>query len=155
MACGCKKKGKPMKGVQLEKTGGKPLENGERIPANTPLRVHAPTMEHAPVVRRARTGACPFCLRKHLLRAAGYADEVREDGSREWEREELLKNLLLAEDHALALGDPPLKIAIRDARLEVEAGSVPDIEPLLARAREKVREAEAGEAQPAPAGDPS
>ena len=52
-----------------------------------------------------RSGACPFCLRKHLLKADGYAEEVDEYPTRDWEREQLLKNLLLAEDHAAAIGD--------------------------------------------------
>ena len=90
----------------------------------------------------ARTGACPYCLRKHLLKARGYAAEVREDATREWERENLLENLLLAEDHAEALVDAGFKAAIRAARLIVEDGGLPDMEPLLARAREKILESQ-------------
>ena len=89
----------------------------------------------------ARTGACPYCLRKHILKARGYARELREDGTREWERENLLENLLLAEDHAEALGDAGFKAAIREARLLLEDGGLPDMEPLLARAREKIMDA--------------
>lgn len=89
-----------------------------------------------------RSGACPFCLRKHVLKAAGYAEEVAEDPTREWEREQLLKNLLLAEDHAAALGDAGFKAAIREERLKAERGEAPDIAPLLARAREKILELE-------------
>ena len=74
----------------------------------------------------------------HLLKARGYAAEVREDKTREWERENLLENLLLAEDHAEALGDAGFKASIREARLIVEDGGLPDMEPLLARAREKI-----------------
>ena len=92
-----------------------------------------------PVVRTsdlpARSGACPFCLRKHLLKAAGYAEEVREDATREWEKEKLLQNLMLAEDHAEELGEMDFKEAIRAVRLQVEDGTLPKIWPLLARAR--------------------
>lgn len=95
-----------------------------------------PLKKQQPVI--SRSGACPYCLRKHLLKASGYAAEVREDGTREWERENLLENLLLAEDHAEALGDAGFKAAIRQARLIVEDGGLPDMEPLLARAREKI-----------------
>lgn len=73
----------------------------------------------------ARTGACPFCLRGHLLKARGYAREVEEDASREWEGDNLLENLLLAGDHALALGDGPLAASIRSARHAVEDGAAP------------------------------
>lgn len=73
----------------------------------------------------ARSGACPFCLRKHLLAARGYAREVADDPSREWELEHLLENLLLAEDHADAIGEPTLRAAIRGARHAVEDGSSP------------------------------
>lgn len=69
----------------------------------------------------ARTGACPFCTRKHLLRARGYAREVAEDPTREWERDNLLENLLLAEDHLAALGDP-LAGELRALRHGVEEG---------------------------------
>lgn len=92
----------------------------------------------------ARTGVCPYCLRKHLLKAAGYAKEVREELGRTWEEERLLENLLLAEDHAEALGDWGFRAAIRVARLQVEDGGTPDIEPLLARAREKILESQRG-----------
>ena len=70
-----------------------------------------------------RTGACPFCTRKHLLRARGYAREVAEDPTREWERDNLLENLLLAEDHALALEDAELASGIRDVRHAAEEGA--------------------------------
>ncbi|MBQ6102999.1 MAG: hypothetical protein IJL06_04940 [Kiritimatiellae bacterium] len=71
----------------------------------------------------SRSGACPYCLRKHLLKALGYAEEVAEDSSREWERDRLLLNLLLAEDHAAALDEAGFKAIIREARLSVESGS--------------------------------
>lgn len=71
----------------------------------------------------ARTGACRECLQKHLLKAEGYAEEMREDASRAWERKQLLKNLMLAEDHAVALGDEEARAAIRSARIGAESGS--------------------------------
>lgn len=71
----------------------------------------------------ARSGACRECLQKHLLKAEGYAEELREDASRAWEKKQLLKNLLLAEDHALALGDEETRATIRSARLSAESGS--------------------------------
>lgn len=70
-----------------------------------------------------RTGACRECLQKHLLKAEGYAEEMREDASRAWEKKQLLKNLLLAEDHALALGDEEARAAIRSARIAAESGA--------------------------------
>jgi hypothetical protein len=79
-----------------------------------------PEMQHP--ATPARTGACPFCTRKHLLRALGYAREVAEDPTREWERDNLLENLLLAEDHALALEDAELASGIRDVRHAAEEG---------------------------------
>lgn len=91
-----------------------------------------------------RSGACPYCLRKHLLKASGYAEELREDSSREWEREQLLKNLLLAEDHAEALGDWDFRTAIRTERINLENGGMPETEPLLARARAKILEVGGG-----------
>lgn len=94
-----------------------------------------------PVVQPVRSGACPFCLRKHLLKADGYAEEVDEYPTRDWEREQLLKNLLLAEDHAAALGDAGFKAAIREERLKAERGEIPTLAPLLARAREMVAKA--------------
>lgn len=99
-----------------------------------------PLKKQHPVI--SRSGACPYCLRKHLLKARGYARELREDGTREWERENLLENLLLAEDHAEALGDAGFKAEIRQARLRVEDGGLPDTDPLLARAREKILESQ-------------
>ena len=72
-----------------------------------------------------RSGACPFCLRKHLLKARGYVGELAEDATREWEREKLLENLLLAEDHAEAFGDEGLRASIRGVRLPVESGAAP------------------------------
>jgi riboflavin biosynthesis pyrimidine reductase len=71
----------------------------------------------------ARSGACRECLQKHLLKAEGYAEEMREDPSRAWEKKQLLKNLMLAEDHALALGDEDARAAIRAARLAAEGGA--------------------------------
>ena len=71
----------------------------------------------------ARTDACPFCLRKHLLKIRGYAREVAEDQTREWEQDNLLENLLLAEDHAAALGEATLAGAVRSIRLAAESGS--------------------------------
>ena len=73
--------------------------------------------------RPARSGACPFCTRKHLLRARGYAREVAEDATREWELDGLLENLLLAEDHALALEDAGLASDIRAVRHSAEEGA--------------------------------
>ena len=72
----------------------------------------------------ARTGACPYCLRKHLLKARGYAREVSEDATREWERDNLLENMMLAEDHAEALGEAALRADIRAARIVAESGTV-------------------------------
>lgn len=71
----------------------------------------------------ARSGACRECLRKHLLKAEGYAEEMREDPSRAWEKKQLLKNLMLAEDHAAALGDEAARADIRAARIGAESGS--------------------------------
>jgi len=112
-------------------------------PVMPPLFPESPKLDvsEKPAPAPARTGACPFCLRKHLLKARGYAKELREDATREWEWENLLENLLLAEDHAEALGDAGFKSAIRGARLIVEDGGLPDMEPLLARAREKIMDA--------------
>lgn len=70
-----------------------------------------------------RSGPCRECLQKHLLKAEGYAEEMREDASRAWEKRQLLKNLMLAEDHALALGDEEARAAIREARLASEIGA--------------------------------
>jgi len=72
----------------------------------------------------ARSGACPFCLRKHILKARGYAREVAEDATREWERDNLLENMMLAEDHAEALGEAALRADIRAARIVAESGTV-------------------------------
>ena len=110
------------------------------VPPHGVYRVHETPPEVVPLVVRtsdapARSGACPFCLRKHLLKAAGYAEEVREDATREWEKEKLLQNLMLAEDHAEELGETDFKEAIRAVRLQVEDGTLPKIWPLLARAR--------------------
>lgn len=77
-----------------------------------------------------RSGACRECLEKHLLKAEGYAEELREESSRSWEKKQLLKNLMLAEDHALALGDDPARAAIREARLAAEAGDFAGAEAL-------------------------
>lgn len=70
-----------------------------------------------------RSGPCRECLQKHLLKAEGYAEEMREDASRAWEKKQLLKNLLLAEDHSLALGDEDARATIRSARLAAEGGA--------------------------------
>lgn len=86
------------------------------------METQSPETEATPP---ARTGACPFCLRKHLLKARGYARELAEDETREWERDNLLENLLLAEDHADALGADGLRAAIRAARIAAEGGAVP------------------------------
>ncbi len=69
-----------------------------------------------------RDGACRECLQKHLLKAEGYAEELQEDPRRAWGRKQLLKNLMLAEDHAVALGDEEARAAIREARLAAEGG---------------------------------
>lgn len=71
----------------------------------------------------ARTGACPFCVRKHLLKARGYAREISEDSMREWEHDNLLENLLLAEDHVAALRDTQLASSIRSVRIAAESGT--------------------------------
>ena len=91
----------------------------------------------------ARTGACPFCLCKHLRKARGYARELAEDATREWERDNLLENLLLAEDHADALGADGLRAAIRAARIEAEGGAVPvaDCRALLDAAKAMIPDA--------------
>lgn len=94
-----------------------------------PKQETTPTERTAP----ARSGACPFCLRKHLLAARGYAREVADDQSREWEREMLLENLILAEDHADALGERELRAAILSARHAVEDGASPDIGELYSQ----------------------
>ena len=73
-----------------------------------------------------RSGACRECLAKHLLKAEGYAEELREDASRAWEKKQLLKNLMLAEDHAVALGDEQARAAIRAARIASESGNHSD-----------------------------
>lgn len=70
-----------------------------------------------------RSGACRECLEKHLLKVEGYAEELREESSRSWEKKQLLKNLLLAEDHALALGDEEARATIRSARLSAKSGA--------------------------------
>lgn len=94
-----------------------------------------PKQEPTPAERDApsRTGACPFCLRKHLLAARGYAREVADGPSREWEREMLLENLILAEDHADALGERELRAAMQTARHAVEDGASPDIGALYSQ----------------------
>jgi len=86
---------------------------------------------------RTRSGACPACLRKHLLKARGYASEIAEDPSRDWERDRLLENLLLAEDHAAELGEYELRAAIRAVRLATEGGmpSPRQVDPILASAK--------------------
>lgn len=70
-----------------------------------------------------RPGACPDCLRKHLVKARGYGREVSGGAGGDWERELLLENLLLAEDHAEAMGAMDVRSAIRAARLAFEAGA--------------------------------
>lgn len=104
----------------------------------TPAQTIALTVRAEPAAPR-RSGACPFCLRKHLLKARGYARELAEDATREWEAENLLENLLLAEDHAEALGDEPLRRRIRAARLAFEEGASAPLEPLLEQVREKIK----------------
>ena len=79
---------------------------------------------HAPAAAAPeRPGACPSCLRKHLVKARGYAREVTGGAGGDWERELLLENLLLAEDHAEAMGAMDVRSAIRAARLAFEAGA--------------------------------
>lgn len=78
----------------------------------------------------SRSGACRECLEKHLLAAEGYAEELREDPSRKWERKQLRKNLKLAEDHARALGDEAARAAIRAARIAADAGAYAEAEAL-------------------------
>ena len=90
----------------------------ETTEPNTPVE-EPDRMDMAPL----RSGACPFCLRKHLLKARGYAREVIEDSTRRWEFDNLLENLLLAEDHATALKDESLASSIRSVRIAVEDGS--------------------------------
>lgn len=97
---------------------------GERVEASEPTR----------------SGACRECLQKHLLKAEGYAEEMREDAARAWEKRQLLKNLMLAEDHALALGDEEARATIREARLAAEAGSFDD----AARLYDKLFDASCG-----------
>lgn len=75
--------------------------------------------------RSDRHGACVLCLRKHLLKAKGYAEEILEQPNRIWEREQMLLNLMLAEDHALALEQDALKEDIRSVRKAVENGADP------------------------------
>lgn len=70
-----------------------------------------------------RSGACAECIRKHLLKARGYAAEVSEDAARTWENDNLIENFLLAEDHARAFGDEALAATIRGIRLDAESGS--------------------------------
>lgn len=87
----------------------------------------------------ARTGACPFCAKKHILKARGYARELAEDPSREWEADNLLENLMLAEDHALALGDESLRAQLRAVRHAAEEGR-PDaarVDAVYARFKER------------------
>lgn len=109
----------------------------------------APAAEEKP----ARSGACPYCLRKHLLKARGYAAEIAEEPGREWELEKLLENLLLAEDHAEALGDDALRGEIRGVRLDFEAGASAPVQPLLDRAREMISKPTNHTTQPTEEGD--
>ena len=67
-----------------------------------------------------RSGACESCLAKHIIKAIGYTKELREDPSRAWERERLVENLALAEDHAAALGIREVAARIRAVRLRDE-----------------------------------
>lgn len=80
-----------------------------------------------------RSGACVACLRKHLLKAAGYAAELEEEPGRAWESNQLQINLMLAEDHARALGLLELRQSIRAERLRAEAGGPCDIDTLSAK----------------------
>lgn len=108
--CDCKKKKQETKMDE----GGKADGVGE---SNITVKTEVTEERATP----ARTGACPFCTRKHLLRARGYARELAEDPSREWERDNLLENLLLAEDHLAELGDA-LAGELRGIRHGVEEG---------------------------------
>lgn len=81
------------------------------------------TAPAAPASEPERPGACPSCLRKHLVKARGYGREVSGGAGGDWERELLLENLLLAEDHAEAMGAMDVRSAIRAARLAFEAGA--------------------------------
>ena len=88
-----------------------------------PIEINSPIVEpERSDTAPTRSGACPFCLRKHLLKARGYAHEIGEDATREWEADGLLENLLLAEDHAVALADPDFAKDIRLVRIAVEGG---------------------------------
>lgn len=102
MTCPCKKR--KAKEQKMEEEQVSNVENGRKEP---------------------RTGVCPACLRKHLLKALGYAEEVAEDATREWERDRMLMNLMLAEDHCAARGDESLRATIRDARIKIEDGADP------------------------------
>ena len=83
----------------------------------------APVDAEAKAALPERSGTCPYCLRKHLLKARGYAREVDEGASgREWEVDNLIENLALAEDHALALADASLRASLRNIRHAAESG---------------------------------
>lgn len=109
----------------------KAKKNDEAIPAQMPADM---TVEQK---GEPRTGACTACLRKHLLKALGYAEEVEEDDARGWERDRLLMNLMLAEDHCAELGDAERRKALRSARIAIEEGAAPValVKPLLADKR--------------------
>ena len=77
----------------------------------------------SPAPAPERPGACGSCLRKHLVKARGYGRELSGGAGGDWERELLLENLLLAEDHAEAMGAMDVRSAIRAARLAFEAGA--------------------------------
>ena len=62
---------------------------------------------------------------QHLVKARGYAREVSGGAGGDWEREMLTENLLLAEDHAEALGAMDVRTAIRAARKALAAGADP------------------------------
>lgn len=83
------------------------------------------TAPAAPAAEPERPGACPSCLRKHLLKARGYGKELAAGAGGDWERENLEENLLLAEDHAEAMGAMDALRSIRAARKALEAGADP------------------------------
>ena len=90
---------------------------------NRPAGEPAPDAPTPASAEPERPGACPSCLRKHLVKARGYGAELAVGAGGEWERERLLENLLLAEDHAEAAGARDVEAAVRAARLAFEAGA--------------------------------
>lgn len=91
---------------------------------NRPAGEPAPDAPAVPAAE-TRPGACPDCLEKHLFKARGYARELSGGAGGAWEREMLTENLLLAEDHAEALGAMDVRTAIRAARKALKAGADP------------------------------